>query len=379
MAQTEGRAWRWPLAALCVLALFFAADRSVYRSESLWRAFDARLPTSSLLEQGLVQDRLALGEIPDSGAQPQAFLVGSSRLNRGFHPEYLSLGNEVPLDLTVLAHPQFFPFEIRAAVEEIRRHDPVIVLLALSELETHSRIKLVPGSSFGNWAAIWDLTREAGLGFVFERRVMLYRIALGGWFNTYHYRGVINRVGAGRLRSFARDARLVVSLFPEESTTFVDDDRLRHTIEDLVRIGEEFNSRFPGRGDFVRKAQFGIVRSISRGRHAEINMGLVRRSVAALREMGIEVMLIEPPIYPGTALLYDATIRDDFVAFARELVRDQGVHFFSLDDGPGFVEADFGDLTHLDRPGAIKFTQWVRDSLSDVYRGMNSAPAQGTR
>ncbi len=366
-----------PVAALLVVLLIFVADRSVYRSDSMWRNFDAWLPPSSLLEQGLVQDRLALHGLAGSGDLPRAFLVGSSRLHRGFHPEYLPEQSETNLHLALLAHPQFFPFEIRAAVEEIRKLDPRIVLLALSELETHSRIKLVPGSSFGTWTAIMDLVREAGFGFAFEERTMLYRIALGGWFNTYHYRGVINRAGADRPRHFARDARFTVPFFAEESVTFVDDDRLPHTMEDLTRIGKEFDSRFPGRGSFVRKAQFGIVRSISRGRHAEINMGLVRRSVSVLREAGVEVILIEPPIYPGTALLYDSTIRNDYVAFARQLVRDYGVHFFSLDEGPAFLEADFGDLTHLDRPGAIKFTEWVQGSLVGVHHELESRARGG--
>jgi hypothetical protein len=111
-------------------------------------------------------------------------------------------------------------------------------------------------------------------------------------------------------------------------------------------------------------------------------MGLLRRSVEILRAEGAEVIVIEPPLYPGVEALYDASIRDDFLAFARELAMDEGVYFVPLEAGPEYGKEDFGDLTHLDMGGASKFTRLVISLLREVLaeeRGAepSAPPAEG--
>jgi hypothetical protein len=248
----------------------------------------------------------------------------------------------------------------------MRSRDPSVVVLALSEFDTHSRIKLVPGSSFGDLAAIRDLAREAGIAFVIERRVMLYRIAFGDMVNAYHYRGVLARIGLDRARSFRRDRRIRLPQRSERSVEYWAGDIKAIPEAELADIVAEFEERFPGRGSMIERAQFGLLRSIARGEHAEISMGLLRRSVAILRAEGAEVIVIEPPLYPGVDALYDARTRDDFLAFAEDLVREYGVHFVPLEAGPGYAKEDFGDLTHLDMGGASKFTRHVISLLREL-------------
>ena len=382
-SNSERRLWggsrrQWPWGALCALVILLLVDRTLYRSPEVWRLFNEAITSPSLLEQGLIQDRIALLELdrqPEGSAAPRVILVGSSRLNRGFHS---GSGLEDPLagiEIAKLAHPQLFPFEMRGATSAIVASKPDVVVLALSELETHSRIKLVPGSSFGDVAAIRDLVREAGLGFAIEHRVMLYRIALGQILNTYHYRGVMRELGFGRFRSFPHEGRLKSGPETERSATFLAAEKIGFTTPELKRIVAELDSRFPGRGSIVRKAQFGIVRSITRGEHAEINLALLRRTIEALREEGIAVVIVEPPIHPGAGVLYDTSIRGDFLDFARGLAREEGVRFVPLEAGPGYVEEDFGDLTHLEKSGVIKFTGVITEVILEATGGIRREPS----
>ena len=365
---------RLPWAGVLVLVLIAFMDNTVYRTERLWRSFDDRLTGSNLLEQGLVLDRIALFEANRVRGEPSIFLLGSSRLNRGFRTDALPEKERPEVHFTKLAHPQFFPFEIRGVIEEVVSRSPDLVVLALAELETHTRLKFVPGASYGGMDEVRDLLEIAGPGFVFERRVMLERIALMGAFNTYHYRNVFDRAGLGSLRHFARDKRLKVTAFPERSVAYQDGEPREISTEDLIEIARQFDDRFPGRGSMIRKAQFGLLRSISTGRHAEINMALLARSVAKLREEGIEVLLIEPPTYPGARRLYDSAARVEFVEFAEALSRENGVRFVKLEQQEEYRDEDFGDLTHLANEGVAKFTRAV---LEGVAQHPISHPAGG--
>jgi hypothetical protein len=366
-ARRIGR-WRvLPWAGILALLVVAGLDWLVFGGSASWDFFDAQLRGPHLLERGVIQDQLALRRLESAAAAvPRVFIVGSSRVNRGFHPG-LAPQDELPdAHLTKLAHPQMFAFEMRAAVDTIREFEPAAVVFGLSELETHSRIKLVPGSSFGSLGAIADLTREAGLGFGFDRRVMLYRIALGEFFDTYHYRGLLAAAGLRSLRHFERDTRLRLLRFSKQSVLYTDGEPMEIPEPDLQRIVMEFDQRFPGRGSMIERAQFGILRSIARGNHARISMGLVRRAIRGLREDGIPVALVEPPIYPGAELLYDASIRDDFLAFAAELERDLQVYFIPLERAPEYLKRDFGDLTHLERSGSAKFTGVVLSAVREL-------------
>jgi len=370
-----------PWAAILALLLILAIDHLAFGSLAVWQQIHARLHGPNLLESGVVQDRLELLKLDlREGSEPRVFVVGSSRMHYGFQPEREPPASLPPVSFTKLAHPQLFAFEIRAAVEEIRGRDPRVVVIALSEFDTHSRIKLLPGSSLGDLPAIADLAREAGIGFVAERRVMLYRIAFGDLINAYHYRGVLGRIGLDRARSFRRDRRLRLPQRAEGSVQFWAGDVMPIPDEDLERIVAEFDARFPGRGSMIERAQFGLMRSISRGAHADISMGLLRRSVEILRAEGAEVIVIEPPLYPGVEALYDASIRQDFLAFAKELATDEGVYFVPLEAGPDYAKEDFGDLTHLDMGGASKFTRLVVSLVRELLAAESeSAPSAPTR
>jgi hypothetical protein len=352
-----------PWAALLALAVVLLLDRSVFQSQAVWTWLDSRLLSSHLLEQGLTQDRIALLDVQDGNDAPRIVLVGSSRMNRGFRPDEMPSDSIPRAHFIKLAHPQFFPFEMRSATDDILAASPRVVVLALSELETHTRLKLVPGSSFGSGDAVLDLIREAGPGFAFENRVMLRRIALEGAFETYHDRGVLDAAIFAPLHRFERNARLKPSRHPDRSLTFLGGERKEIDFGELNEIVADFDARFPGRGSIIKRAQFGLVRSISAGAHADINLALLRRSVETLRDNGAQVILVEPPIYPGAQVLYDGSTRDEFLRFSESLVREHGIVFVPLEAQPVYLNEDFGDLTHLDQTGALKFTRVVLDAI----------------
>ncbi len=366
-----------PWAAVCALLISCLLDRNLYDRESLWRWLDSRLAPSNMLEIGLVQDRIALLNTEDAGEVPRVVVVGSSRLNVGFRPDLVPADRLPRMRFTKLTHPQFFAFEIRAAVDEILSLDPHFVILGYSEIETFTPLQFIPGASFGDLGAIAELARIAGPRFVTERHVMLARIALDGIFDTYHYRRVLGRAGLDELRTFDHDRRLKRMRRPERSSVYHDGERKEIAREDLTRIVEEFDARFPGRGSIIGRSQFGLLRSVTPGRHSDIHLALSEQSIEVLRAGGVEVVLVEPPIYPGARALYDSSLRGQFLNFAERLVRDHGVHFVPLDDQPEYGDEDFVDLTHMGRSGVLKFTEAVLEALPD---GLDSpAPANPTR
>ena len=95
-------------------------------------------------------------------------------------------------------------------------------------------------------------------------------------------------------------------------------------------------------------------------------MTLVRRAVERLRAAGADVILVEAPLSPMAAEYYDATIREEFVAFARDLARDPGVHFVPLERSPRYPEEELIDLVHLKPAGAQKLTAAILGALREI-------------
>ena len=108
------------------------------------------------------------------------------------------------------------------------------------------------------------------------------------------------------------------------------------------------------------------VRGISRGDHAEVQMKLGRAAVARLRAAGAQVIIVEGPLSPMAAEYYDATIRVDFVAFARDLAREPGVRFVPLNVSATYPEEEFRDLSHLNETGARKLTGVILGAVREV-------------
>ena len=371
-----------PLAALMALFVGLLIDATAFNVPAFWRNVSVPENLYNLLELGVVRDRRELLDAdewvhskPGESERP-VFVVGSSRVEHGFKVDAvpkLGLSRE---RLVKLAHPQFFPFEMRAAAERIASYQPAVVVLALSELETHSPIDLQPGASFGDVRAVIDLVRAMGPGFAFEHRKPLTRIALMSWFDTYHYRGVLEKAGLGNFRSF-RSARRPLEAFLSSvgSNEEVEDSGDEASIADIVA---ELDRDFPGPGSIADRLQFATIRSIALGEHAQANLALTRRTVEILIRAGSRVVLVEPPIYPRARALYDAGAREEFVRFARTLSEHESVTFVSLDQNSEYALQDFNDLTHLNRQGANTFTlallEVIADELASIAQNNSTSP-----
>ena len=105
-----------------------------------------------------------------------------------------------------------------------------------------------------------------------------------------------------------------------------------------------------------------IVSEIGPGPHVAVQMALLRRAVVRLRDAAVRVVLVEGPLNPVTAELYDVRVRRSFLAFARQL-EASGVWFAPLERFEPFTKADFADLLHLTPRGAAEFTLGVAKLL----------------
>ena len=121
----------------------------------------------------------------------------------------------------------------------------------------------------------------------------------------------------------------------------------------------------------MRSLQIPMVREITPGAHVAILDQLVRRSVERLVEAGIEVVIVETPLHPVSAELYDVGLRASFLALARELDAMAGVTFLSLEDTGPFLPEDFGDLLHLGATGQAKLSGAL---LATVSGGGRAGP-----
>jgi hypothetical protein len=359
--RLKGTPGSYPVAAFIALLIAIVIDNTLFALPLFWRNIEVPENLYNLLELGLVSDRL---EMLDAEGSP-IFLIGSSRLQHGFAPEQIPSLGVSHERLVKLAHPQFFPLEMRAVAETVAGYKPEIVVLALSELETHGALDLQSASSFGNFDAVWDLVTAMGLGFTIDNRTDLICISLNGWLNTYHYRAVLDRAWLGEFRNFVgreglqRDSGessgIDTSLPPHYGAL---DERA------LLELVAELDAEFPGRTSIARRPQFHALRSISSGEHAQANLRLLKNTIEILTEEGAKVVIVEPPLYPRARLLYDDVARNEFVNFAEQAAMHELVRFVPLPKDSTFGAQDFHDLTHLNSAGARSFSRIVIDAIS---------------
>jgi len=301
---------------------------------------------------------------------PRVFLVGSSQADSAFAPPAARPVDGPPLAFAKLAHAGIGPFEIRSLVDEVLAYRPAAVVLLLSEFDTHRPLYLRPGASFGSLSAVVDLVIEAGAPFAVAQRNALYRLTVAGLLNGYRYRDVLGRAGLDRLRRFELDVRLPGRPAPESDAVLAgapstllspaEVDRLLGQVAALPRLRSV--------------AEANQIHSITRGEHARVQMGLLRRAVRILRAAGTQVVVVEGPLHPAATALYDTSIRSDFLAFARSLAAEEGVCFVPLEATEPFGPGDFWDLTHVHPAGAQRITQAALAAVRGVLRLGPPAP-----
>jgi hypothetical protein len=353
---------RLPWAGLLALALLLAIDRLAFDATGTWAALSARDP------YGLATPHLAMQEIRrEPLGKPRVLAVGPSRMFEGFSHQIAS--RRLPsVAFAKLTHPRFEAFVIRALASDLLAMRPHAVVFLWSELDTNRPLRLepVPGSSAANLAAIWDLLRWTDPRFAIANRTSFYRLVASSALDGYRYRTALGDAGLRDTRSFTLDARLKPQrafprIFGEIVLQGAEPSPVSHAERERIieSFGPEADRRFVDLSiDFVAE--------ITPGQHAELKRAFITRTVELLRAAGVEVIVVEGPLHPGAAELYDVGLRKGFLAFMHRLTREHGVRFTPLEELPHFEAKDFKDLLHVGPSGTIKLTGAILRNLAPV-------------
>ncbi len=351
------------IAWILALVALVAADRLVLGEGGPWAAIRQRIDKSHRFERGIVADRLAIQRLRSAPPRRRrAFVVGSSQARIGFHMKGLAEPSPGAVVFGKIAHGGFNTFAMRSMVSDVLDVGPDAVVLFLSPLDLNSRLQILPQAGFASFSAILDLTRETGVAFAFRHRRIFYRLLAANLLNSYRYRQVLDRAFAGRLRraGFERSAPSDRLMVKGGTRKPLSRDRKEQLISQLV-------ARFPNRDPALVKYSFHRIYNITRGEHCAIQQGLVRRTVRGLTQAGVEVVIVEAPLHPLAAEIYDLTIRDEYLDFAATLEQDFGAHVVPLESSGPFEAEDFSDPVHVRPSGAVKLT---RATLRAVYQAL---------
>lgn len=343
--------WRMPWAGLVAAVLVFVADRAVLGHVGLWRALEERLelvPRRLVrVELGIARDRLDLARLDAAAPGVERVLVmGNSRAYDGFQFE------DVPerFALAELLHAPISPLELRLFAREAAAHRADLLIVMLSEFDTHRPVRVVPRAGFADLRAtaaiaLASLTGRPGWSprFLLEKRVGLERLALAAVFDAYRYRDALDRAWLDEKLGFEPDPAGRLPRLVERELE--DADETSGDIPDLeaarALFGQAFQGRFPD-------SYIPLLRGIRSGPYVAATESLIEGAVAILRAADCEVLIVEGPLYPASYQLYDhAATRAEFLALARRLEREHGVHMLLLEDSGPYAEGDFADPLHL--------------------------------
>jgi hypothetical protein len=341
-----------PWAGLAAAVLVFVADRTLFAHAGLWRWLEERLelvPRRLVrVELGIAGDRLALARLDAAAPEVERVLVmGNSRAHDGFQFE------DVPARFALgeFTHAPISPLELRLFAREAAAHRADLLIVMLSEFDTHHPVRVVPRAGFADLRATTALAFAALAGrspwsprFLLDKRVGLERLALAAVFDAYRYRDALDRAWLDAQLGFDADAGRLPLLVKHE---LEEADEAPGEIPDLeaarALFGPAFEGRFPD-------SYIPLLRGIRSGPYIAANEGLVEDAVAILRAAGCEVLIVEGPLHPASYQLYDhAATRAEFLAFARRMEREHRVHLLLLEDSGPYPEGDFADPLHLSK------------------------------
>ncbi len=343
---------RWPWAALLAVALLFASDAAVLGPWGVWEWLAARDPEQRAL------NRLALARVREApSGDPRAFVVGTSRVQEGFDAALAR--RELPgVAIGKLGQPRFEPFVIRQLADDLRAARASAVVILLSEFDTHRPLRLepVPDPGTASLAALVDLLRATGPRFAIAQRTALYRLVACSVLDAYRYRPILHTAGLGRFREFRFDERFGRGERGDPFRPIALWGGTRHVVAEAARRST-FDLFPPAIGSFMGRMQAGTVGEITRGPHVAVQQALIRRSVEVLLGGGARVAIVEAPLHPAAADLYEPALRQEFLAFARSLQAELGIAFLPLESFEPYAESDFADLVHVGPEGVRKLTR----------------------
>src|SRR5262245_6350674 len=154
-SSERGRIWRdGPWAALLAGLLVFAADRTVLGDVDLWRAVEQRLEGLQKrlvrVEVGIAHDRVELARL-DQAAPGVKRVIAMG--NGGAPPGLQSDSLPDSLCLAGVRHAPISPLELRLFAREALSHRVDLLVMMLSEYDTHRPVRIVPRAGFADLRA----------------------------------------------------------------------------------------------------------------------------------------------------------------------------------------------------------------------------------
>ena len=362
-----------PWAGLLAAVLVLGGDALLLGDGAPWQSIAERIPASNPTALGVARDRHALAELRAAGGRrPGVALIGSSRAAAGIQLSMLE--RRLPgVTFAAVAHAGVDPFVICALADELAADGVAAAVLMISELDTHRPLRLEPvpgpGSGANGLRALPDLLAETGAGFAARNRVSLYRLMLTAALRGYRYRRVLAAAGLGTPLAFEFPGHAPAAPLADDAFAAIALGR-RASPDLSPEVARRVSAAFRGVPAELRSAtaatEVGIVSEIGSGKHVAVQMALLGRAVARFRGVGAAVVLVEAPLHPAAAELYDTRWRRAFTEFAEALAEETGVDFLPLEKTGPFEIRDFSDLLHTSFTGAVKLTRGIVDALRRV-------------
>jgi hypothetical protein len=357
---------------LAALVVLFATDRLLMSSPELWTRVHHRLSLEDAMNfwislTEMRRTRFA-GEHDD---RTRVIALGSSRAAASFLSENISDDDKEWVHATNLGRPGVDPFVLRSMVDGVVALEPDVVVLYLSEFDTHRAIFMIPEATDADLPSLIELLRYTGPVHGWNERRKLLQILAGGVMQTYHHRNMLLAAGLGRVGEFEMAERgldTTTPLPPAHRFGFhrTPDRQAKWFVELVAEVEAKHGSE-------LEVAQFTQLHEVVRGEQVRVQEALIETAIERFRRSGVEVLIFESPLNPLGAPLWDADLREDFLAFARRMVRTHGAWFLPLEQSGPFGHEDFADLTHLDFEGGLLATRQVLERIRREMVGDRSS------
>lgn len=357
---------RPPWAGALALVLVLLVDATLFDRFAPWAWLRARMADDKHMELGVANDRMGLRDAAERPPRQRLVAVlGSSRAERGLRRAFLAQGELRRAAFLRLCHAGIGPYQMRALAAEVAETRPDVVVLLLSEFDTHRPPRLQTNLATGDLRAVADLARLAGAGFTLEHRDAFLGLALASLLDAYRYRDMWAAAGLSRWRNFLPDHVVRRQDLSEAPPVFDGEQPLPLNVPEAL---ETLAQLLPDVSEQTRRAELLQLRSVARGPHVELHTRLIERTVDVFREAGAQVLIVEGPLHPVVQRIARPEPIEEFRAFARRLEQRDGVEVLWLAQSGPFPASAFGDLTHLDDLGTARLCSAVRARVAEMLR-----------
>lgn len=376
-SSSERRSLPW--AGLASLILVLALDDQLSSEPRIWDGFVEQFDQKETMESGVALERAALTRLArEPRDRPRVFIVGTSRARRGLDQSAVEavLGDQV--ELVKLTHAGMQPYEIDALGDELIAVRADVVVLPLSEFDTHRPLRIMAQTAPGSLTALWDLMSNTKLRFLSANRHDLLRLFLATRLDAYRFREVLAALGwrdgvtflVGKRERAMQTAGYALGDAGQAKRG--EDGSLKRfgrSAEELGAIIDRLGMAFKTLSKPARWGELRQVLSISRGLHAQVQQELLRAVVSRLTRAGVSVVVLELPLHPLSRQYYDYSIRDDVLEFFGELTIEFGITVVTEEMSGPFVPGDFQDLTHANGTGALKLSRSLARTVLRLIEG----------